>query len=112
MSVLSALASVGTEIMNTRVEIPAMVTPRTELARIKRRSAALLSAVSAGFTNRRLQNAELPSLNHTAAAFTTQNESREILNFQFSIIHYPLCDIDFRRFVKYREKNLPEAARR
>ena len=31
MSVWSAAAKVGTEIMNTRVEIPAMVTPMTEL---------------------------------------------------------------------------------
>jgi hypothetical protein len=40
--VLSAVANVGTEIMNTRVEIPAMVTPRTELTRTRRRTVSLL----------------------------------------------------------------------
>jgi hypothetical protein len=37
MSVWSAVAKVGTEITNTRVEIPAVVTPKMELIRTKRR---------------------------------------------------------------------------
>jgi hypothetical protein len=40
MSVPRAAAKVGTEIINTRVEIPAMVTPMTELIRISRRARA------------------------------------------------------------------------
>ena len=37
MSVPSAVAKVGTEIINTRVEIPAMETPMTELIRVSLR---------------------------------------------------------------------------
>ena len=42
MSVLSAVASVGTEIMKTRAETPAMVTPKMELTRTRRRMVSLL----------------------------------------------------------------------
>ena len=40
MSVWSAAANVGTEMTNTRVEIPAMITPKTELMSTRRRTAS------------------------------------------------------------------------
>src|SRR5262245_9697646 len=95
MSVLSAAASVGTEMVKTRVEIPAMVTPSTELIKTTRRSEALLSAVAAGLTNQKLRKRGIVfRLNHTAAAFATADESPEhasfIFNFPFSIINLVL----------------------
>src|SRR5258706_7110875 len=50
MSVLSAVASVGAEITNTRVEIPAVVTPIIELTRTKRRMVSLLFAEESDVT--------------------------------------------------------------
>ena len=49
MSVSNAVARVGTEIMNTRVEIPAMETPITELIRVSLRARSSAWALSCAY---------------------------------------------------------------
>jgi hypothetical protein len=49
MSVSNAVASVGAEIMNTRVEIPAIETPITELIRVSLRARSSAWALSCAY---------------------------------------------------------------
>jgi hypothetical protein len=49
MSVSKAVAKVGAEIMNTRVEMPAMATPMTELTRVSLRRRAVARSGSCKF---------------------------------------------------------------
>jgi len=49
MSVSNAVASVGAEIMKTRVEIPAMETPITELIRVSLRARSSAWALSCAY---------------------------------------------------------------
>jgi hypothetical protein len=60
MSVWSAEANVGTEITNTRVATPAMITPKTELIKTRRRMFSPLCLDSGGVTGQKCTGADLP----------------------------------------------------